>query len=186
MARPIATSLVLVTATWLSACAPQPQVQVTTATLGDMAAVRTYGWYPGADDIAGVYGSRIELASETLHASIDKGMRRNGFRPAADGKADVLVLYRLGVRSRREVNSVKSVQRNGEAVAVPDDVTIYRAGTLLIYLVDPTVNDVVWVGSASTEAKAADSDSEARNRLERAVRAVFDDMKDKPARPNPA
>jgi hypothetical protein len=141
-----------------------------------MGAARTYGWYPGEGDIAGVYGPRAELAGQTLRESIDKGMRRNGFQPAANDKADVLVLYQLGVRSRREVDSLKTVERSGETFAVPDKVTIYRAGTLLIYLLDPRANDFVWVGSASSEARAADSDSEARNRIERAVRAVFDAM----------
>jgi hypothetical protein len=99
-------------------------------------------------------------------------------RPAAgDERADVLVMYQLGVRSRREATEYRTEQRNGETFAVPEEFTVYRGGTLLIYLVDPRADQAVWVGSASSEAKAADSDSAARSRLEHAVRAVFDGMK---------
>ena len=185
MTRGLAIPLAFLAVAWAAGCA-QPKVQVQTAALADTRSFRTYAWYPGEGDIGGLYGSRAQLASDAMRESVDKGMRHNGFRPAAGGKPDVLVLYQLGVRSRREVDSVKTVQRNGESVAVPDKVTIYRAGTLLIYLVDPQINDVVWVGSASSEAKAADSDSEARNRIERAVRAVFDAMRDKRAGRAPA
>ena len=35
-----------------------------------------------------------------MHDSVDKAMQRKGFRPAPENSADLLVLYRLGVRSR--------------------------------------------------------------------------------------
>jgi hypothetical protein len=156
-------------------CGPRPQVKA--ATLKDLGAFKTYAWYPGEGDVVGVYGNRGTLAREVMHDSVDKAMQRKGFRPAPEGAADLLVLYRLGVRSRREVTGVRTVERNGEAFAVPDEVTIYRNGTVLIYLFDPKAGDVAWVGTAQAEAKAADSDAEARKRLERGVRAAFDAMK---------
>ena len=174
--RPMTPCLAVMATLAMASCS-QPPITVSTAAPGDMSSVRTYGWYPGEGDIVGLYGSRGDLAKKTMRESIDKAMRAKGFRPATGGDADVLVRYQLGVKSRREVNSLRTEQRNGVTFAVPDDVTIYRAGTILIYLVDPTINDVVWVGTASAEAKAADSDSQARSRLERGVQAVFKAMK---------
>ena len=168
--------LALAAALWPAGCAPK--VQVKTAVLSDLSGLRTYAWYPSQSSIAGVYGPRQQLASEVIHESIDEGMQRNGFSPVSDVNADILVFYRLGVTIRREVEEYQTVQRNGDTFAVPAEVTIYRSGTLLIYLLNPRTNDVVWVGTAAAETKAARSDSEARSRLERAVRAVFDRMKD--------
>ena len=180
MIRPILSCVALSAALWLTGCGPT--VKVNTAAVSDLSRYRTYAWYAGGSggegDIVGLYGGREQLAAEVLRKSIDEGLKRNGFSPAAaDAEADVLVLYRLGVTSRREVDEYKTVQRNGETFAVPEEVTIYRGGTLLIYLLDPRLNDVVWAGTASAEAKAADSDAEARSRLEKAVRSVFDAMK---------
>jgi hypothetical protein len=154
----------------------QPKVHVRTKALANISNLRTYAWCPGEGDIVGVYGSRQRLAGQVMRQSIDEGLARQGFRPAAGADADVLVVYQLGVRSRREVKSLRTVAHNGETIAVPDEVTVYRAGTIVIYLLDPKLNDVVWVGTASAEAKAADSDSTARTRLRRGVRAVFDAM----------
>src|SRR3954447_23046934 len=112
----------LAVALTLAGCA-KPKVDVRTAAHQDISALRTYAWSPGEGDITGLYGDRGTLAAQTMRKSIDEGMRRKGFRPAAPAEADVLVLYQLGVRSRREVNSLKTVKRNGETVAVPDEVT---------------------------------------------------------------
>jgi len=169
--------ILLCLAAWLAGCGGT-KVEVKTSTLSDFRDRRTYAWAAGEGDVLGVYGNREQLARRVMRESIDEWMRRNGFRPAEGADADLQVVYQLGVSSRREISGVKTVVRNGETFAVPAEVTIYRAGTLLIYLVDPRVHDVVWVGAASAEAKATDSDSKARSRLERGVRAVFDAMKD--------
>jgi hypothetical protein len=154
-----------------------PPVHVRTAAQPELRAVRTYAWYPDDGQVMGLYGSRAQLVREVMRKSIDDGLQRNGLRPAGETEADVMVVYQLGVRSRREATEFKTEQRNGETFAVPTEFTIYRGGTLLIYLINPRTNDAVWAGTASAEAKATDSDAEARSRLERAVRAVFDKMK---------
>ena len=174
----LALSAGLPAALVLAGCGPS--VQVETTERSDLGAVRTYAWHPREGDVAGVYGGRERLAREVLRSSIDEGLKRNGLRPAAaDDEPDVLVTYQLGVRSRREVTDTTTVQRYGQTFEVPAEVTIHRAGTLLVYLFDPLTGDVAWVGSASAEAKAADSDAEVRKRLTRAVRAIFDAMKDR-------
>ena len=83
----------------------QPKVEVRTKALADMSNLRTYAWCPGEGDIVGVYGSRRQLAAEVMRQSVDEGLARHGFRPAAGGDADVLVVYQLGARSRREEGS---------------------------------------------------------------------------------
>src|SRR4051794_32291788 len=89
--RPVTALVALAVAACLPGCA-HPQVQVKTAALSDMGSVRTYAWSPVEGDIVGVYGSRGQLAAEVMRQSIDKGLQRNGFRPAAEGEPDVLVL----------------------------------------------------------------------------------------------
>jgi len=175
MVRTLMACLALAATLCPAGCAPA--VKVRTAWTADPSAVRTYAWQPGEGDIAGVYGSRAAVARDAIREAVEDGLKQNGLRPAPQGEADVLVVYQLGVRSRREVTDLKTVQRNGETYDVPADVTIYRGGTIIIYLVDRLRDRVVWVGTASAEAKAADSDSTARARITRAVRAVFDDMK---------
>lgn len=155
-----------------------PSLRVETSAEPGLGAVRTYAWHPGEGEIVGVYESRRDLARDVARQEVEAGLKRNGIVPApAEAPADVFVRYLLGVRSRREIDSYKTVQRNGEAIAVPSEVTIYRAGTVLVYLVDPRTNSVVWVGSASGEAEATEKDSAARARLSRAIRALFDEMK---------
>ena len=168
-----------------SACAAGcgPDVKVKTAALADTSKLQTYGWLPGEGDVVGVYGTRAQLVTDTMRKSIDEGMQRKGFRPAAaEAEPDVQVLYQLGVRSRREVTKYQTVEHQGETFAVPAEVQVYRAGTIIVYLLDPRAHDVLWIGTASAEAKAADSNTTIRTRLERGVRAIFDGMKDrKPA-----
>ena len=172
----LALSATLSAALSLAGCGPS--VKVETSERSDLGAVRTYAWYPREGDVTGVYGGRERLAREALRSSIDEGLKRNGLRPTdADGEPDVLVTYHLGVRSRREITDTATVQRYGQTFEVPAEVTIHRAGTLLVYLFDPLTGEVAWVGSASAEAKAADSDAEVRKRLKQAVGAIFDDMK---------
>ena len=155
-----------------------PKVQVKTAARGDLRALKTYAWYPDEGDIVGLSDSRTRLAREVMRKSIDEGLRRNGLRPVGEGApADVFVVYQLGVRSRREVTDFKTVERNGETVAVPDEFQVYRGGRILIFLIDPRIHDTVWVGTASAENKATDSDSVARSRLEHAVGEIFNAMK---------
>ena len=169
------TSAAVFLALALTSCGPKVDVQ--TATLSDLSRFKTYAWYPGEGEIVGVYDARGQLAAEVIRESVNDAMKRKGFRPDADGDADLLVFYRLGVKSRREIDEYATVQRGGETVAVPDEVTIYRGGTLLIYLLDRRTTQVVWAGTASAEAKANDSEAAMRSRLESAVRAVFDGMK---------
>lgn len=115
----------------------------------DFARYSTYAWGPA--DALPATDSRLgdnPFFVDDLHGAIDRELQSRGLRQATSERADLLVHFHAAVNQRIEVPADAEPFRECVGRDCPPVVTGYEAGTIVIDLVDPFSNRVVWRGWA--------------------------------------
>ncbi len=148
MRRAIALSVLLA----LSACTPRVNIDYDTS--ADLAALRTYRWIdpPPAPSDAPAYQDR-PLMERRVHSSVDAALQGRGYRPAAS-QPDFLL--------------------NSFFVITPGYYPNEEAVTLVIDIVDPRTNTLLWRGTRATDLQRTDSAATRDENIDIAVRAILE------------
>ena len=111
----------------------------------DFTAYRSFRWAPtkDSDDIRQGQGSLLDTR---IRRAVSAELANRGFR-AADGRVavpDLLLVYRVSARDRVDVYRHSTYRRPYGRVV---DVHQYREGTLVLMMVDPKLDQVIWEGA---------------------------------------
>ena len=137
--------LVGVTVALCCACST-PRVRSEHAADADFSKLQRYGWLEGRQQGTGALRMGPEAFDEMVRDVVDRQLAARGFEKVDDG-ADFLVRYHAAVDAELRMQSVRR-DRGGSNIAVP---TQYKKGTLLLDVVEPGSEAVIWRGSASAE-----------------------------------
>jgi len=136
----------------LAACTPRVNIDYDTS--ADLAALRTYAWVeappPPAD--APAYQDR-PLMERRVHSSADAALQGRGYRPAASRPEFLL---------------------NAFFAITPGYYAADETVTLVIDVVDPRTNTLLWRGTRATGLERSDSAAARDERIDVAVRAILD------------
>ena len=138
----------------------------------DFSGLRTYGWLEPAPD-----ARPDDLAAGRITAAVDEALRAAGYEPRA-ADADFLVEYAVRLRDRVHVTERTTFhgRRYGTWGASQADVYEYQEGTLFLYVVDPTRDQLVWRGSATGVVRDDRTPEERTQKIHDAVRAILEDF----------
>ena len=145
-----------------------PRVRTEHDAEADFSGLQRYGWLPGEQHGTGALRMGPEAFDELLRDVVDRQLAGRGFRKVEDG-ADFMVRYHTLVNAELRMESIRRDQ-GGSNIAVP---TKYKKGTLLLEVVEPGSQDVIWRGSASAEIDRMPREQR-RERLYEAVGRMLD------------
>ncbi len=137
----------------------------------DPARYHTYTWSPTDPETTG--DPRLDsnqFFDTRVRAEVDDQLAARGFEKAPASGPDLLVRYHMSVRQKIDVPRIDPTdpQDHGE-------VGVYDAGTLLIDLVDPRTDQLIWRGWAEGSMEGEiDSQEAMERRIDRAVTKILD------------
>lgn len=164
---------------FLAGCAGGPTVRVDQDTAANLSQYRTFGFYDRLETDKPRYST---LTTARLKDATIREMERLGYRHD-ESKPDLLVNFSANVSDRQDVTktpaSVRGVYgyrpaayRAWSGYAYDIDVREYKAGTLIIDLIDARQKRLVWRGIAEGELNKKDQKDPAAT-IDRAVTGIF-------------
>ena len=137
---------IVMTALLFASCAPVRVNSYVGRDL-DLRRYHTYAWAPADSFSTG--DPRLDNNTffiERVQRAVDGHLREKGFEPARDGQPDFVVHYHARVEQRLDSRELRPGEPRCESVECRP--FVYDAGTLLIDLVDPRSNQLLWRGWA--------------------------------------
>ena len=123
------------------------------------------------------------LLDERIRRAVDQSLTRKGFQRAAEGAApDFWVAYHVGVESKIDVSTLHHSYPyttgrydpwGGYSETV---VREYEQGTLLLDVIDPGSNALMWRGSGKVLVKDHKTPEKREKRVQEVVERVFRDF----------
>jgi hypothetical protein len=113
----------------------------------DLRRYHTYAWAPADSFSTG--DPRLDnntFFMERVQRAVDGHLREKGFEPAGSRQPDFVVHYHARVEQRLDSRELRPDEPRCEAVECRP--FVYDAGTLLIDLVEPRSNQLLWRGWA--------------------------------------
>lgn len=148
----------------------------------DFSNVRSYAWL---DQRSGVEGENNpnSLLDRRVRGAVDAELLARGLAIADRQSADVLVSYHIGVEKKLDVNTIHSgygygsgwYGSRGRTYAGYSETYVreYEEGTLLIDLIDPARNELIWRGSGQARVQQASTPEEREKRVREVVGKVL-------------
>lgn len=164
---------------FMAGCAAGPQIRIDRDLATDLDQYRTFGFYDRLETDKPRYST---ITTTRLKDAATRELERLGYRHD-EANPDLLVNFSADVSNRQDVTktpaSVRGVYgfrpaayRAWTGYAYDIDVREYKAGTLIVDLVDARKKQLVWRGIAEGElGKSAQKDPAAT--IDRAVSAIF-------------
>lgn len=142
----VGLSIVMTASLLFASCAPVRVNSYVGRDL-DLRRYHTYAWAP--PDSFSTGDPRLDNNTffiERVQRAVDGHLREKGFEPAVSGQPDFVVHYHARVEQRLDSREFRPGEPRCEAVECRP--FVYDAGTLLIDLVDPRSNQLLWRGWA--------------------------------------
>src|SRR5262245_16185076 len=119
----------------------------------DFARLRVYSWAPREKTENPVVENTLVV--NRIHDAVDRELAAKGFRRAAPGPSDFSVDFATATRERTDVYSWPTWCHSHCGHfwgGWGNDVHVYNyvQGTLLIGVIDPSTNDLLWRGTATS------------------------------------
>jgi Domain of unknown function (DUF4136) len=134
----------------------------------DFSRYRTFRWAPTEKGSDYRTGDR-SLLDARIRRNVNTELQARGMEYREDGNADLLLVYRVSSRRRADVYRTSGYWRPYGRVV---DVEHYREGTLLLMMVDPKHDQVVWEGAAVAAIRAGEGEEQ----VTKAVQKVLEDF----------
>jgi hypothetical protein len=141
----------------------------------------TYRWMPAqmwANDYR-IDSRFLELLESHMTAATDRELAAKGFERRADAPTDLLVGIQATTEDRDAVSTTTQYGRHGGALWSESYEYQYRRGTILLDVVDPQTNTLLWRAVAQ---RVIDFDATPAQRAERIEHAVARMLADFPPR----
>lgn len=164
--------LALAAAATVAACAP---LQVNTySRFDDHAALyRTYEWQaPLARRVGDARLDGESVFAGYVTAAVDERLRKHGLEPAPAGTADVVVRWSAATAQRTFVADRAAADRCEDC-----GIDLFDEGVLVIELVDPGTNQMLWRGWARCAIDGLVADQErVERRIDEAVARILAEL----------
>jgi len=181
-------ALVFVLATALAGCSSM-EISYDYDPKADFAGLKTYDWIDKPQKLTG--DPRIDgntILETRIHEAVNSGLAARGFRKVTSDP-DFLVGYHVSLDKRRSVQTLNSYYgygpgwgygygasyRPGVWAGAPETyVYEYEEGTLIVDIVDPRNNELIWRGSAQDEVHFKSTPEKDQAQLNEAVHKMLE------------
>ena len=147
----------------------------------DFSGFRSWGWLTGPQ--AGTVDPRLVsgLVGERIRSALEKHLTARGYQRSASGKPDFLVGYHAAVEDKVDVRTINRASGYGPGwgagrglMTTDTYVREYEQGTLILDIVDPRSNRLVWRGSAQAEVNSYGTPEQRAARIDDAVGQILE------------
>lgn len=129
---------------------------------------------------------RNDLLNERIKNAIENGLARKGYQKVSgDAETDFLLTYHLSIETKVDVSTINTGwgyhpggSRYGYGGISHSDTIVreYKAGTLVIDIVDKSDNMLAWRGAAQSRLKKNIPPEERTERINKVVNAILDEF----------
>ncbi|MFQ5995668.1 MAG: DUF4136 domain-containing protein [Acidiferrobacterales bacterium] len=166
----------------LTMCSARVQVKSEHDPEANFTDLKTYSWLPGTRKGGAVVGViRNEFAHATVRSAVETQFARKGYELKFSGTPDFYVRYYAALRSRLVVQTSYAPAGTGRdtltatAVSPPQrHVAEFNEGTLVLDVVNPKTNKLMWRGTAKTKINVDASDRKQESRINKAARRLLE------------
>lgn len=143
----------------------------------DFGSLRTWDWMPEPGTSQGTTGRPNPMVERRIEEAIERELAGKGYQRVQDGNPDFRVAFFASAQDKLDVSTTYDYYGyRWRTVAVPrTDVREYTEGTLIVDIVDGSLNDLVWRGTGTGTLRNA-SPEESTQRINDAVRDVLEDF----------
>ncbi len=147
----------------------------------DFSGFRTWDWLTGTS--AGSVDPRLPrgLVEERIRAAVEKHLAARGYPRSGSGTPDFRVGYHAAVEDKVDVRSINRAYGYGPGWGAGRGLMIrdtyvrqYEQGTLILDIVDPRTNVLVWRGSAQAEVYSYATPEQREARIDDAVGQILE------------
>ena len=120
----------------------------------DFSQYRTFDWGP-ADSLP-TGDPRLDqnpFFKDHVQGAVEKQLAARSMQLSTSGAPDLLIHYHANIRQRIEVNRIDRGYGYCSAGDCPPETIVYEAGTLVLDIVDPRTNKLVWRGWAQNSVE---------------------------------
>ena len=139
--------------------------------------LRTYTWRPGKQQGTGDPRIDSTLLDARMRAAVDRVLAAKGYQKAApEATPDFLVGYHAVVRQKTSIQTINTWYgyRVGARGGWPETYTHdYDEGTLLIDIIDPKTNQLLWRGTGTAVVDPTASPEKRERRINDAVDQIL-------------
>lgn len=171
-ATPMRLAALVVVLPLLTACASL-RVDSFAASNVDFGRYQTYAWAPS--DRLSTGDPRLDnnpFFRRSVEQAVERRMAARGFEKSAADAPDLVLHYHASVAQRIDVGQVDREYDDCHDCESP---TVYDAGSLVIDLVDPRTNRLIWRGWAEGSIEGAiDNQAWMEQRVDEAVARILD------------
>ncbi len=147
----------------------------------DFSGFRSWDWLTGTP--AGTVDPRLPrgLVEDRIRAALEKHLAARGFQRSGSGTPDFRVGYHAAVEDKVDVRTINRSYGYGpgwgagRGLMTSDTyVRQYEQGTLILDMVDPRTNVLVWRGSAQAEVYSYSTPEQREARIDDAVGQILE------------
>jgi len=144
----------------------------------DFATRKTYAWHPDAKLDTGDPRFDTKLMERTIRSAADATLASKGFQKTDSGNPDFLVGYEANLGfGTSSVTGRRSLGSNtGDFGWTVSHTVDYDTGALVLEMLDPTTDRILWEAVASTVVVERATATERKERVDKAVRKMLADF----------
>jgi hypothetical protein len=164
-------------AVWAFAACSSVQVNQDWDPSATFTGLRSWAWQSSTPALTGNPRLDDPLLQARIQSAIEKSLAEKGYTRAASGKADFLVTYHVALQQKLDARTIytgygpaRGWYGVGGAQTVVDT---YDVGTLLIDLIGPETNSVIWRGSGQSRIQELKTPEERAARIQDVVDQVL-------------
>ena len=178
----------------LSACAAPINISSDYDTKVDFTSLKNYRWHaPNKFNQSSAQYLEDDITDSRIRTNVNKQLENKGFHELANGQVDFLVNYSVTVEDKSSVRSYNTyngygpgfnyrggVGSRGSGMSIgystgPDaTVTYYKQGTLVIDILDPKTDKLIWRGSANARLPKEQNQQEREAMTREAVSKILE------------
>ncbi len=157
------------------------QVQSDFDPVADFSSIHTYAWKKV--DVRGDALADNPLLYKRIVTIADEYLRGRGYRKTIPKSADILIVLRGGTKEKMRLTDIGGRGRYSSGPwyhprqnypTRPDIIRYYTEGTLVIDIVDPHKNELIWRGTGTGIIHRYSDREEEKKVIEQYVRAILD------------
>jgi len=140
--------------------------------------LHSWAWQKQTPAVTGNPRLDDPLVHGRIQSSIENTLAEKGYPKAMSGRPDFLVAYHIAIQQKLDAQTIytgygpyRGWYGMGGAQTVVDQ---YDVGTLLVDVIDPGTNDVIWRGTAQSRLQELKTPEERQARIQDAVNRVLE------------
>jgi hypothetical protein len=169
----------------VAGCAPSIQVRSSFDPQADFSKATTYSWLNDVDQPSDNVRVNNELTRKTVRQAVEQALEEKGFTRVEDQQADLLVAWFGAIKTKIRSEGIehfyspygygplyKDPYWNTQPTAFK--VSEYEQGTLIIDVLDPIQQRLLWRGIGSGQVVEDQPEETARKNLTSAVKQIME------------